>query len=65
MLRMRAIYALCAHNIYSENPDDPHTLIRLVNPVSPHDALKHHFTSLKTHLIIIFLQPRLLKRKFP
>ena len=20
------------------------------NPLSPHDALKHHFTSLKTHL---------------
>ena len=22
-----------------------------VNPLSPHDALKHHFTSLKTDLI--------------
>ena len=33
-----------------------------VNPLSPHDALKHHFTSLKTRLI--FLQPRVLERKF-
>ena len=28
----------------------------LFNPLSPHDALKHHFTSLKTDLI--FLQLR-------
>ena len=28
----------------------------IINPLSPHDALKHHFTSLKTDLI--FLQPR-------
>ena len=34
-----------------------------VNPLSPHDALKHHFTSLKTDLI--FLQLRVLERKFP
>ena len=33
------------------------------NPLSPHDALKHHFTSLKT--ILIFLKPRVLERKFP
>ena len=33
-----------------------------LNPLSPHDALKHHFTSLKTDLI--FLQPRVLERKF-
>ena len=32
-----------------------------INPLSPHDALKHHFTSLKTHLIS--LQPRILKTK--
>ena len=31
--------------------------------LSPHDALEHHFTSLKTDLIS--LQPRVLKRKFP
>ena len=31
------------------------------NPLSPRDALKHHFTSLKTDLI--FLQQRVLKRK--
>ena len=33
------------------------------NPLSPHDALKHHFTSLKTDLI--FLQQRDLERKYP
>ena len=33
------------------------------NPLSPHDALKHHFTSLKTNLI--FLQIRVLERKLP
>ena len=26
------------------------------NPLSPHDALKHHFTSLKTDLIILQLR---------
>ena len=31
--------------------------------LSPHDALEHHFTSLKTDLI--FLQPRVLEQKFP
>ena len=36
---------------------------RLFNPFSPHDALKHHFTSLKTDLIL--LQPRVLERKSP
>ena len=34
----------------------------LFNPLSPHDALKHHFTSPKTDLI--FLPPRVLERKF-
>ena len=34
-----------------------------VNPLSPHDAIKHLFTSLKTDLI--FLQQRVLERKFP
>ena len=33
------------------------------NPLSPHDALKHHFASLKTDLI--FPQQRVLERKFP
>ena len=33
-----------------------------LNPLSPHDELKHHFTSLKTHLI--FLQPRVLEQNF-
>ena len=31
--------------------------------LSPHDALKHHFTSLKTDLI--FVQLRVLERQFP
>ena len=35
----------------------------LFNPLSPRDAPKHHFTSLKTDLI--FLQPRVLERIFP
>ena len=34
----------------------------IFNPLSPHDALKHHFTSLKTYLI--FSQPRVLENKF-
>ena len=34
-----------------------------INPLSPHDELKHRFTSLKTDLI--FLQQRVLERKFP
>ena len=33
------------------------------NPLSPHDSLKHHFTSLKTD--VIFLQPRVLERNLP
>ena len=37
--------------------------IVLFTPLSPRDALKHHFTSLKIDLI--FLQPRVLERKFP
>ena len=34
----------------------------LLNPLSPHDAIKHHLTSLKTDLI--FLQPRVLEQNF-
>ena len=34
-----------------------------LNPLSPHDALKHHITSLKTDSI--FLQLGVLERKFP
>ena len=33
-----------------------------INPLSPHDALEHHFTSPKSYLIS--LQPRVLERKF-
>ena len=34
-----------------------------INPLSPHDALEYHFTSLKTDLI--FLQLGVLGRKIP
>ena len=34
-----------------------------INPLSPHEALKHLFTSPKTESI--FLQQRVLERKFP
>ena len=44
-------------------PGDIPDKLRQFNPLNPHDALKHHFTSLKTDLI--FLQPRVLERKFP
>ena len=37
--------------------------ILTLDPLSPHDALKHHFTSLKTDLI--FLQPGVLEWRFP
>ena len=33
-----------------------------VNPLTPRDAIKHHFTSLKTDPI--FLQPRVVERNF-
>ena len=35
---------------------------RFKQSLSPHDALKHHFTYLKTDLI--FLQPIVLEQKF-
>ena len=35
----------------------------MFNPLGPHDALKHHYTPLKTDLI--FLQRRVLEAKFP
>ena len=35
----------------------------LINPLSPDDALKHHFTFMKRDLL--FLQQRVLERKFP
>ena len=37
-------------------------MIYVFNPLSSHDAIKHHFTSLGTDLI--FLQPRVSERKF-
>ena len=39
------------------------SLVLTLNPLSPRDALKHHFTSMKTHLI--FLQQRGLEWIFP
>ena len=41
---------------------DAHVRGYCVNRLRPHDALKHHFTSLKTDLI--FLQPRVLNENF-
>ena len=38
-------------------------IIQRFNPLSPHDALKHHFTSQKIHLIL--LQLEVLEWKFP
>ena len=35
--------------------ETPLIAISLFNPLSPHDALKHHFTSLKTYLIFLQL----------
>ena len=37
-------------------------IFQRLNPLSPHDALKHHFTSLKTDLI--FLQLTVSERNF-
>ena len=37
-------------------------MFKRFNPLSPHDALKHHLTSLK--IDFIFLQPRVLEREF-
>ena len=37
-------------------------IVYVFNPLSPHDALKHHLTSLKTHLI--FLQLGVLEGTF-
>ena len=40
----------------------PRRNLKTVNSLGPHDALKHHFTSLKTDLIL--LQQRVLERNF-
>ena len=37
------------------NPPPPNNRNKMINPLSPLDALKHHFTSLKTHLIFLQL----------
>ena len=57
----KSIGAMRLSNIFWKMPIE--VLGSCLNPLSPHDALKHHFTSLKTYLI--FLQPRVLERKFP
>ena len=51
------------HMMIEESPMVYVKIVQYFNPLSPHDALKHHFTSLKTDLI--FLKPRVLIRKFP
>ena len=48
---------------YSRDTTDTLCVFNFLNPLSPHDEIKHHFTSLKTDLI--FLQPMVLERKFP
>ena len=57
------------HGLWALSRSIKHAWLRLaiiscpsVNPSSPHDALKHHFTSLKTDLI--FLQLVVLEWKF-
>ena len=56
-LRGTEILFCCLHPYVKT--DDSVSII----PLSPHDALKHHFTSLKTDLI--FLQLEGLERRFP
>ena len=51
------------HTIPSKNETYSCSLPLQLNPLSPHDALKHHFTSLKTDLI--FLQLGFSEWKFP
>ena len=41
----------------------PKRYMEYINPLRPHDALKHYFTSLKADLIP--LQLRVLEREFP
>ena len=52
---------LNVHNNADQNADiiSWHVKFVTLNPLSPHDALKHHFTFLKTDLIS--LQPRVLE----
>ena len=50
-------------NFLNKSAEDGYRRDWHFNPLSPHDALKHHFTSLKTYLI--FLQSRVLEQKFP
>ena len=49
-------------NPYANEGVKPVTIC-LFDPLSPRDALKHHFKSLKTFLV--FLQLGVLERKFP
>ena len=53
---------LCMNPIQAK-PVNFQLALNPLNPLSPHDALKHHFTSLKIYLI--FLQLRVSERKFP
>ena len=43
-------------NLSNINPYTTIGTTAVINPLSPHDAINHHFTSLKTDLIS--LQPR-------
>ena len=64
------MYRLCTFNDIQPKPNKttiPMSAMKSnqtgFKPLSPHDALKHHFTSMKTDLI--FIQQRVLERKFP
>ena len=52
----------CPLHMHDQSFNIHKTLVQRLNPLSPHDALKHHFTSLKTDLI--FLQQTVLKQYF-
>ena len=52
------VYSLMSPNVVLMLDHRP-LLITVIYPLSPHDALKHHITSLKTDLIL--LQPRVLE----
>ena len=49
----RLIYnGIASYIVYNPHTNNP-SVETLLNPLSPHDALKHHFTSLTTDLILV------------
>ena len=57
------LYLLNLKHVWAINVEKNNNISLSFNPLSPHDALKHHFTSLKLYLIS--RQLRVLERKFP